>query len=121
MMNVIKYPIAALLFTTSSVWAGDMEDGDAAYLNNDRAAALESYKKAAANNDVTAQNKIGDLYFYGAYGIKQDFAEAMYWYTLATKQGLALAQTNLGDALQTGIGATRDRPNAVRWYKAAAA
>ncbi|MBQ5566048.1 MAG: SEL1-like repeat protein, partial [Clostridia bacterium] len=41
-----------------------------------------------------AQYNLGNCYFY-AHGVKKDYAEAVKWYRLASKQGSAEAQKKL--------------------------
>jgi TPR repeat protein len=51
----------------------------------------EHYRRAAEQGDATAQFNLGLCYDEGA-GVGQDFGQALYWYTKAAEQGLAIAQ-----------------------------
>lgn len=56
---------------------------------------------------------------YG-YGVKQDYAKAVFWYKKAAKQGLAVAQSNLATCYQEGQGVKQNNVQGVKWYKKAA-
>ena len=47
-------------------------------------------------------------------------AEAVYWYRLAAEQGNAVAQYNLGAALEGGLGVPQNYIEAIGWYRKAA-
>ena len=113
--------IITLSICVGSVWAGDVEDADAALLKKDYVTALKKYKSAAVKNDAYAQTQIGRFYFYEGFGVKQDYKEAMRWYKMAAAQGDASAQFNIGVMYATGQGVVQDYAEAVRWYKLAAA
>lgn len=50
----------------------------------------------------------------------QDYVEAVRWYRLAAKQGLADARYNVGAMYTNGQGVPQDYVEAVRWYRLAA-
>ena len=112
--------IITLSICVGAVWAGDVEDGDAALVRKDYVTALSKYKSAAAKNNASAQYNLGVLYDNGQ-GVVQDYAEAVRWYKLAAAQGLASAQYNLALKYDNGQGVVQDYAEAVRWYKLAAA
>ena len=120
MLKHLQTIIITLALCMGTVWAGDVEDGNAAILKNDYVTALKKYKIAAAKNDAFAQIQIGNIYNEGL-GVKQDYAEAMRWYKLAAAQGYAQAQTSLGVMYEIGNGVAQDSAEAMRWYKLAAA
>jgi TPR repeat protein len=53
-------------------------------------------------------------------GVPQDYTEAARWYRLAADQGLADAQSNLGQMYTLGNGVPQDYVEAARLYKLAA-
>ena len=55
-----------------------------------------------------------------AYGVAQDYAEAVKWYRRAAEQGIAEAQHNLGFMYHEGQGMAQDYAEAVKWYRRAA-
>ncbi|MCH8347872.1 MAG: sel1 repeat family protein, partial [Proteobacteria bacterium] len=53
-------------------------------------------------------------------GVPQNFKEAVKWYTLAAKQGDAVAQNNLGAVYRDGEGVLQDYKEAVKWFSLSA-
>ena len=53
-------------------------------------------------------------------GVPQDDAEAVRWFRMATEQGYAEAQHNLGVMYENGDGTPEDDAEAVRWFRLAA-
>ena len=75
--------------------------------------------KAAQKGFSEAQNNLGLMYAHGI-GVKQDDAQAVYWYRKAAEQGHARSQFNLGLMHQHGRGVKIDLAEAVHWYRKAA-
>ena len=119
-IKLLNYLVFASFLFAGVVWAGDVEDADAALLKNDYATALIKYKQAAKNNNSVAQFSLGNMYFNGL-GVKQDQAEAVRWYKLAAAQGNLKAQSDLAFMYSYGTWVVQDYTEAVRWYKLAAA
>ena len=113
------FVMLALMFSVTA-WAGDLEDGIAAYDKQDYATAIVHFKAAAAKGNASAQNYLGVMYDEG-HGVAQNYAEAVRWYKLAAAQGLDDAQYNLGVMYDEGHGVAQNYAEAVRWYKLAAA
>ena len=61
---------------------------------NNFTAALEQYRKAAAQNYALAQNNLGVMYENGL-GVPKDIQQAIAWYRKAAEQGLPPAQETL--------------------------
>ena len=78
----------------------------------------ELVNKAEAGN-AEAQFNLGSCYADG-YGISQDDAKAVYWFTKAAEQGVDYAQYNLGMCYYFGKGVRLDYTMAVYWYTKAA-
>ena len=55
---------------SSGILAGDVEDGNAAYLRKDYITALVKWKKAAEKNNTYAQRQVGNMYIAGE-GVKK--------------------------------------------------
>lgn len=55
-----------------------------------------------------------------AYGVPQDYAEAIKWYRMAAEQGVADAQSDLGTKYFIGQGVLQDFTDAERWWHMAA-
>lgn len=59
-----------------------LKAGHAAGLHGDYKAALDLWRPLAEQGNPDAQVCLGFLYFLG-HGVKQDYAEAYFWYSLA--------------------------------------
>ena len=68
-----KLIIALFLIFATAVWAGDLEDGNAALSREDFIAAAEHFKRAANEGDPISQYNLGLMYERGD-GVHQDFA-----------------------------------------------
>lgn len=87
-------------------------------VERDPVLALRWLTLSAGSGDPVGQRNLATLHFKGE-GIAQDNGEAMRLYRLAAEQGDAPAQDMLSwMLLETGLEA--DRPEALRWAKAAA-
>jgi len=119
-MKILEWLIYVVFLTVGAVWAGDVEDADAAVGRKDYPTALAKYKISALKKDAYAQLQVGNMYNEGL-GVAQDYAEAARWDKLAAEQGNPLAQFNLGVSYDKGQGVVQDYAEAVRWYMLAAA
>ena len=115
-----KILAAIMLMTTFTVWAGDFEDGMAAYDRKDYATAVAKFTSAADQGDAFAQTFLGIMYDTGQ-GVAQDYVQAVRWYTLAAEQGLADAQFNLALMHELGQGVAQNYIQAHVWFNLAAA
>jgi len=88
-------------------------------VEQDRAQALDWYRKAAVQGDANAQFSIGFIYAHGL-GVQQDYAQALDWYKKAADQGEATAQVNVGRMYAEGLGVQKDDAQALIWYRKAA-
>jgi TPR repeat protein len=114
-----KKVLILALAVSSALWAGDYEDGEAAYYVGNYAVALPLFEKAAEQDDAAAQNKLGYMYQEGV-GVKQNYAEAIRWYTKAAEGGIPDAQKRLGFMYKHGEGVKQNYAEAARWYTKAA-
>ena len=119
MLKIFTTLIITLAISESAVWAGDVEDAEAALQKKDYVTALKKYKSAAVKNDAYAQYNLGVMYDNGQ-GVVQDYAEAVRWYKLAAAQGYASAQYNLGFMYATGQGVVQNNVQAHMWFNIAA-
>jgi uncharacterized protein len=114
--------VAALMLAVSfasSVAAGALEDGVAAYEKGDYATALRLLRPIADQGDAGAQYNLGLMYANGQ-GVPQDYAAAVNWYRKAAEQGDNGAQVNLGLMYDNGQGVQQDYATAMSWYRKAA-
>ena len=78
----------------------------------------EIQARANAGN-ARAEHDLAELYKWGQ-GVKQNYAEAVKWYTKAAEQGDADSELNLGYAYQTGSGIKKSEKEAAKWFEKAA-
>ena len=79
--------------------------------------ARSGVEKAAS---IRILRTFGDTYMYGK-GVKQDYAEALYWYRSAAEQGDVESKNQLGLIFSDGgYGITRDQIKATKWFLEAA-
>lgn len=70
----------------------------------------------AKKGDAIAQNEVGGWYYRGRH-VKQDYAEALQWWSKSAKQGNAQAIGNMGLCYQTGHGIAADSLRATQLYQ----
>jgi TPR repeat protein len=75
---------------------------------------LASLRKVAERGDPAAQFSLGARYATGEE-VKQDYTEAVKWFTLAAEQGHILAQATLGAYYWAGRGVPQDLTKAYYW------
>jgi hypothetical protein len=83
------------------------------------AADLPDVRARATAGDARAQFLLGMSYEFGFAGLSRDLAEALRWDKLAALQGIALAETWVGDFYYDGLGVTMDYGEALSWYRRA--
>ena len=83
-LNIVV--LLTTMLCAGAAYAGDVEDGYAAYAKKNYAVAMAYFKKAAAQGSAAAQYNLGAMYDNGQ-GVVQDYAEAMKWYKSAAAQG----------------------------------
>jgi TPR repeat protein len=87
--------LALVLGSAADAWAGDFEDGHAAYMHGDIETALSLWTPLAEQGHAGAQYMLGLIYFNGR-AVPKDDALAEKWLRLAAEQGDADAQYLLG-------------------------
>ena len=107
------------LFVASSVCAGQLEDGRAAYERGEYEKALALFHPLAEQGNSIAQYVLGNLYYFGL-GVRKDEEQAVKWYRKASEAGIPEAQYNLGVTYRDGLGVRKDEGEAVRWWRKAA-
>ena len=71
-----------ILLFPSFAFSGPLEDGRAAYKRQDYKIALKLLQPLADQGNLESQMTLGWIYLRGE-GVKQDNAEALFWYLLA--------------------------------------
>lgn len=82
---------------------------------------LAKWRARAESGDPDAQLALGNMYFYGGGGLKQDDAEAAKWYRRSAESGNAVAQCALASMYEWGRGVDADEVQADVWYSVAIA
>ena len=80
----------------------------------------QKYLAAARQGDAEAQYQLGNCYYYGKDGVKEDGKKAVKWYRKAAKQGHASAQCMLGCCYQYEVGVKKDNQKAAELYQKSA-
>ncbi|MCK4982128.1 MAG: sel1 repeat family protein, partial [Victivallaceae bacterium] len=80
---------------------------------------IDLLRQKAKQNDVEAQLKLANQYFYGSKR-KQNYTLAVHWFRKAAKQNSPDAQYNLAICIQYGLGIKRNPYQAFVWYGRAA-
>jgi hypothetical protein len=70
----------------------------------------------ARHGDANAQLRIADTFTFGFDGVPQDFEKAAKWYHRAALQNHAVAQYNLADSHENGLGVPQSNAQAYMWY-----
>lgn len=108
-----------VMIGSSSVIAGNLEDGIDEYKKNNYLHALELLRPIAEGGNVTAQGLLGRMYLRGE-GVAQDYREAVKWHRLAAEQGDVYSQYNLASSYYYGMGVNKNYQEAAKWYRLAA-
>lgn len=88
-------------------------------LAKDPVEAVKWFRKAAEQNDASAQFNLGVCYKQG-HGVAIDFVEAVKWYRKAADQNNDNAQSNLGYCYVFGQGVETNYAEAARLFRKAA-
>ena len=106
--------LIGLSFTCS--YAGNMENGKAAYDEGNYTTAYPFFLVEAEKGNVRAQHYLGTMYHNGQ-GVLQDYNEAAKWWKLAADQGDATAKCNLAEMYAAGVGIKKDLAAAKKYAK----
>jgi len=80
---------------------------------------IEKLIKDSSQGNLEAQFNLGHCYYNGD-GVRQDFVEAVKWYTKAAEQGHAKSQYSLGYCYAKGEGVKQDYTQTMKWWTKAA-
>ena len=72
------------------------------------------FSKVTKKNQAIAENKIGDMYYYG--DLEQNIDRAVEWYTKSAQHGNRYAQYTIGVFYEKGIGVAQNYDLAKKWY-----
>jgi TPR repeat protein len=69
----------------------------------------------SSTGDAIAQYYLGEMFYYGE-GVTQNYAEAMWWYSLSAEQGDPDAMYSIGHLYENGMGVDVSIDRAIEWY-----
>eukprot|EP00181_Compsopogon_caeruleus_P004728 CAMPEP_0184690120 /NCGR_PEP_ID=MMETSP0312-20130426/31042_1 /TAXON_ID=31354 /ORGANISM="Compsopogon coeruleus, Strain SAG 36.94" /LENGTH=706 /DNA_ID=CAMNT_0027147561 /DNA_START=54 /DNA_END=2171 /DNA_ORIENTATION=- len=82
---------------------------------------VEYFKREAERGDVVSQLNIGEVYYHGAFGVRQDPLEARKLFEKAAEKGLPRAHSHLGYMYLNGLGGLdQNNKSAAKHFKIAA-
>ncbi|MBC3917482.1 SEL1-like repeat protein [Undibacterium sp. CY18W] len=85
-----------------------------------KAEAVKMLTLSAEQGQVGAESTLGQLYWFGQFGLKKDEDKAVLWLSRAAQKGNGTAQGLYGRAYELGVGGFSKQPSmAVDWYKKA--
>ena len=99
--------------------APDLELGLQALEDGNWTVAFENIEPFAKKGNVTAQVRMGNIYYFGR-GVETDYGKAARWYRLAAEQGNTEAQARFGHLLLAGQGVKVDTDEGERFLRLAA-
>ena len=111
--------ILLVLFYASFAFAGDYEDGVAAFNAGHDDQAFGLIKPLADAGDAKSQNFVGFMYSIGIGDNPTDEKSTQY-YKLSAEQGYQNAQENLARLYLSGQGVKKSTELAIKWYEKAA-
>ena len=97
----LTWALLCITLSLSLTSRADFDQGYAAYKKGDYKAAFAKFKPLAEQGNASAQTILGLIYYDGK-GVPQDYQKAVYWYQKAAKQGITVAQANLGTMYALG-------------------
>ena len=115
----LRVAACAVALAAGAAAAGPLEDGRAAYHDQEYAKAAELWRPLAEGGDAAAQYSLGTLYAEGR-GVARDDATAFSWFQKAAEQGNAAAQYNVGASYASGTGVAQSAADAAKWFRRAA-
>lgn len=84
------------------------------------ASSLAMLRAHAERGDAAAIGYIGQMYSFGALGLRKNGLDAIEWWTMAAELGDADSQYDLGLAYYDGDGVEQDKARGIRYWQQAA-
>lgn len=119
MKKILGFLGMAVLIATMIVCNGCVGNTDLSMAVN--ILDISKLKKYAEKGNADAQTELGERYYVGIYGVREDTAEALKWYRKTFEQGNAYAKYRLGKCYDEGIGVEDNYTKANSLYKEALA
>lgn len=89
------------------------------YMPQDYSKAFNHFMKAAKSGHRSAQNYLGDMYYYGQ-GVPENNEEAFHWYKLSADAGDKFSCNQVGDMYLFGEGTEKNLQLSFQYHKNAA-
>eukprot|EP00850_Spirogloea_muscicola_P020823 SM000228S07363 [mRNA] locus=s228:62161:65847:+ [translate_table: standard] len=102
------------------VAGGERNEAAVAGHRGERDDAIQFLEYNAAAGSADSLRALGQLYYWGARGLRRDLARAARLLGRAAELGSADAMLSLGEMHARGVGVPRDDAAAARWFRAAA-
>jgi SEL1 protein len=77
---------------------------------------IEYYDYTASKGDTRAQLAMGQLNYWGARGLEQDFEAASVWFGKAAEGGESHAMSMLGHMYANGLAVEQSNETALEWF-----
>ena len=91
------------------------------HIGRRQAPSAASAATSRADQSSEGNRSPEELYSFGkSYYRKGDYEQAVKYYKMAAEQGHAVAQNQLGNCFNLGLGVVQDYNEAVKWYRKAA-
>ena len=81
---------------------------------------LEKEMKRASTGNGEAMYRVGNYYFHGKMGLRQDKVEGMKWYHRAVEAGSGTAAGIIGNCYHEGYGVKQDMEKAMEYFQKSA-
>lgn len=91
-----------------------------AQIDSGEAEEADGYRRKANAGDVEAMRELAKCYMEG-YGVYENKAEALKWFTKAAMKGHAASEFDLATMYEKGEGTAVNYTEALKWYRKAAA
>lgn len=119
MNQILKFLLVLFLISICSpamVWAGDLDNGFAAFEKGDYAKAVYWFRKAAEQGNAEAQYTLGVMYDNGR-GVTRDLKEAVKLHRKSIEQENSVRQADLARIYTNCSGVAKYENEALKLYK----
>jgi TPR repeat protein len=119
-ISAVVLATALLMLPETKAYAGAWDDAWSAYQRGDFETALSGMLQLAEAGDMTAQDRLAHIYWYGE-GTPIDYAEALRWSERSAAQGSFRGMNDLAAHYEHGNGVPVDLAKAFELYRKASA
>ena len=79
--------------------------------------SIQNIANKAIHGDKNSQFKLGQLFFLGTKGVKENHKNGLYWLTQSANQGHSESMFEIGRKYESGIGVEKNYNTALSYYK----